>query len=351
MGETRKKRGVASPGGAGLIQPDGSSNKSHERMFPFVYGTLSTLKKLCGVSRSTAYQWIEEGKIISKLIGGRRYNVSSPVELEQCRITELFEASTREKYHAKCPLCSHLQILRLPEMDFESVTCRCLACGQSFGQDDWQAEKGEWIAKNPGVPRRGFWLNAFVSPFVRWEVIFAEWREACHRREEGDKSLFRVVLATRLAENFVEHVEKMSEPEILLSRREQYPAEVPDAAKVVVAAVDTQQTWLEYLVAAAGARGELWCLETGTIEGRIETDAASMYEEIDHRLFSRKWKRPDGRSMMITRALQDSGGHATGVVYKMCMQRARVLMAYRGSHDLVGPWKRGTDAAAHARLI
>jgi hypothetical protein len=50
-----------------------SSNKSHERTFPFVYGTLSTLKKLCGVSRSTAYQWIEEGKIISKLIGGRRY--------------------------------------------------------------------------------------------------------------------------------------------------------------------------------------------------------------------------------------------------------------------------------------
>ena len=235
-------------------------------------------------------------------------------------------------------------------MDFESVTCRCLACGQSFGQDDWQAEKGEWIAKNPGVPRRGFWLNAFVSPFVRWEVIFAEWREACHRREEGDKSLFRVVLATRLAENFVEHVVKMSEPEILLSRRENYPAEVPDAPKVIVASIDTQVTWLEYLVAAGGARGELWGLETGTIEGRIETDAASMYEEIDRRLFARRWKRPDGRSMAIIRCLQDSGGHATSVVYRKCMERARVLLAYRGSHDLVGPWKRGTDAAAHARL-
>jgi hypothetical protein len=27
------------------------------------------------------------------------------------------------------------------------------------------------------------------------------------------------------------------------------------------------------------------------------------------------------------------------------------MMAYRGSPDLVGPWKRGTDATAHARLI
>jgi phage terminase large subunit GpA-like protein len=277
--------------------------------------------------------------------------VSSPVEENQCRISELYEASTRERYHSKCPLCSNLQILRMPEMDFESATCRCLACGQSFGQDEWQAAKGEWIAENPGIPRRGFWLNAFVSPFVRWEVIFAEFREAVHRKEEGDESLFRVVVATRLAENFVEHVEKMSEPEILLSRREKYAAEVPDQAKVVVASVDTQATWLEYLVAAAGIRGEVWCLETGTIEGRIETDADAMYAEIDSRLFERRWKRPDGRAMAITRCLQDSGGHATHTVYRKCKERARVMMAYRGSHDIIGPWKRGVDGAAHMRLI
>jgi phage terminase large subunit GpA-like protein len=277
--------------------------------------------------------------------------VSSPVEENQCRITELYEDSTRERYHSRCPLCSNLQILRMPEMDFESVTCRCLKCGQSFGQDEWQAEKGEWIAEDPGVSRRGFWLNAFVSPFIRWEVIFSEFREATHRHQEGDSSLLRVTLATRLAENFVEHVEKMSELEVLMSRREKYPAEVPDQAKVIVAAIDTQATWLEYLVAAAGPRSELWCLETGTIEGRIETDAEAMYQELDSRLLSRQWQRPDGKAMAIVRCLQDSGGHATNLVYKYCRERARVMMAYRGSHDLVGPWKRGTDAAAHMRLI
>jgi phage terminase large subunit GpA-like protein len=92
-------------------------------------------------------------------------------------------------------------------------------------------------------------------------------------------------------------------------------------------------------------------LETGTIEGRIETDAEAMYHELDQRLLSRQWQRPDGRSMAIVRCLQDSGGHATNVVYKYCKERARVMMAYRGSPDLVGPWKRGTDAAAHMRLI
>jgi phage terminase large subunit GpA-like protein len=234
---------------------------------------------------------VQLGKVRQTTFGddSKTIFVSSPVEQNQCRITELFEDSTRERYHSRCPLCLHLQILRLPEMDFESVTCRCLSCGQSLGQDEWQSQAGEWIAENPGASRRGFWLNAFVSPFIRWEVIFAEWREAVHRREEGDDSLFRVVLATRLAENFVERIEKMSEPEILLSRRERYPFQVPDEAKVIVAAADTQITWIEYLAVAAGARGELWCLETGTIEGRIETDAEAMYQELDQRLLRRQW--------------------------------------------------------------
>jgi phage terminase large subunit GpA-like protein len=277
--------------------------------------------------------------------------VSSPVEQFQCRISELFEDSTRERYHSRCPLCGHLQVLLLADMDFETATCRCLKCGQGFDQDGWQQEKGEWIAENPSCSRRGFWLNFAVSPFVRWQVVIGEFREACHRREEGDESLFRVVLATRLAQNFTEHVERMSEPEILLSRREQYPFEVPDAAKLIVAAIDTQDSWFEYLIAAAGPRGELWALETGQVQGRIETDADALYAELDQRLFQRQWQRPDGKAMMITRCLQDSGGHATTTVYKRCLERARVMMAYRGSHDLVGPYKRGVDGNTHARLI
>jgi phage terminase large subunit GpA-like protein len=148
--------------------------------------------------------------------------VSSPVELAQCRITELYEDSSREKWHSRCPGCGHLQILRLPEMEFSSVTAQCLGCGQRFGQDAWQAGKGEWIAENPGCERRGFWLNVFASPFIRWEVIFEEWRTAVHAKEQGDYSLYRVVLGTRLTENFSEKIELMSEPEILMSRRERY---------------------------------------------------------------------------------------------------------------------------------
>jgi phage terminase large subunit GpA-like protein len=173
-----------------------------------------------------------------------------------------------------------------------------------------------------------------------------------HAKEQGDSSLYRVVLGTRLTENFTEKVELMSEPEILMSRREHYPSPVPsNDCRILLAAIDTQRTWLEYLVAAAGAKGELWCLEVGTIDGRIEVDGEAMYAELDKRLLNRLWRRPDGRDMQVARGFQDSGGHAGEIVHKMVKARARVLWAYRGSGDLRGPWKRGTDSLTHNRLV
>jgi phage terminase large subunit GpA-like protein len=98
-------------------------------------------------------------------------------------------------------------------------------------------------------------------------------------------------------------------------------------------------------------RGEFWCLETGSIDGRLETDGEAMYRELDERLLFRLWQRPDGKNMRVSRAFQDSGGHAGEIVHKMVKQRARVLWAYRGSGDLQGPWKCGTDTLTHTRLI
>ncbi len=284
--------------------------------------------------------WGDEAKVLY---------TSSPVELAECRITTLFEDSTREKWHSRCPGCRHLQILRLAEMDFASVKARCLHCGRTYTQGQWQGLKGKWIAENPGHSRRGFWLNGFASPFVRWEVIFSEWRTACHAKEEGDYSLFRVVLGTRLAENFTVKVQLMSEPEILLARRKKY--EVPEQARIVLGAIDTQKHWLEYLVAAVGTRNEIWCLETGTIPGRIADDAERIYTELDSQVLNRTWSRPDGTTLSLSRCLQDSGGHATAEVHRRCNLRAHLLWPYRGSPDLTGPWKRGTDNLTHARLI
>jgi phage terminase large subunit GpA-like protein len=277
--------------------------------------------------------------------------VSSPIEKNQCRITQLYESSSRERYHLRCLKCGHLQILKLDQMNFHDATCRCLQCSAELSQDEWQSEPGQWIAEFPQSPRRGFWTNAFSSPFLRWPVIFQEWEEAEKRRQEGDVSLHKVVLSTRLAENYSEDVQKMSTVETLMARRENYETEVPsNEIKLLVGAIDTHDRWLELLVMGAGPRGELWLLWTDSINGRIESESERMMADLEKRMLTRLWRRPDGRYMKVVRVLWDSGGHHTREIYRLC-SRSTVLRPYKGAHDLGQPWKYGADSVTHTRLV
>jgi phage terminase large subunit GpA-like protein len=276
---------------------------------------------------------------------------SSPVERGQCRITQLLESSSKESYHLRCLKCGHLQILKLDQMNFPGATCRCLHCGTELTQDEWQSEVGQWVSEFPQSPRRGFWMNAFSSPFLRWQTVFEEWKEAEKRRQEGDVSLHKVILSTRLAECYSEDVQKMSTVEILLARREDYPAEVPsDDVKLLVGAIDTHDRWLELLVMGAGPRGELWLLWTDSINGRIESEAERMLVDLEKRLLTRLWRRPDCRYMKVACVLWDSGGHHTREIYRLC-SRSTILRPYKGAFNLGQPWKYGADSITHTRLV
>lgn len=276
--------------------------------------------------------------------------VSSPVEEGACRITELFEDSTRERWNLRCPFCGALQVLELSEMDFESASATCLQCGRSANQERWQATPGQWVAENPGHRRRGFWLNAFASPFIPWPTIFEEWRAACHAKDAGDFAQFRVVLHTRLCRNFSVSVQMMNEPEALMARREDYAFEVPDEARMIIASIDTQKTWLEYLVAAVGKSNEIWLLDTGSISGRIDSEPDALYALVETELLARQWKRLDGRKMALARVLQDAG-YATPQVHRGTHARGQIMTAYKGAGDMLGAWKRSTVTETHSRVI
>jgi phage terminase large subunit GpA-like protein len=279
---------------------------------------------------------------------------SSPIEEGACRISELYRDSTRERWHSRCPHCGSLQVLKLSEMTFDDATCQCLVCGERNGQDAWQGQKGQWLAENPGHSRRGFWLNCFASTLTNWPVIFEEWRMAVHQKEQGDYGQFRVVLHTRLAESFRAEIQLMSEPETLLARREDYGAEVPDPVRVIVAGVDTQSSWLEWLACGIAPQSELFLLGRGQIDGRLESDAERLYSELDKQLLGRRWRRTDGRLMPLFKCFQDASGSpgATSIVHRFCNQRAHVLSAYigRATTDIVGPWKRTVSPQTHSRL-
>ena len=65
------------------------------------------------------------------------------------------------------PHCSSLQILRLPKMDFDTNTCRGLACGRESDQEASHGTPWQWVALNPG-PGAVSGSGCFASPFIRW---------------------------------------------------------------------------------------------------------------------------------------------------------------------------------------
>jgi phage terminase large subunit GpA-like protein len=275
---------------------------------------------------------------------------SSPIEKELCRVSALFEASTGERYHCRCPR-GHLQILLLADMDFKSATCKCHKCRRSYRQEDWQERPGRWIALDPTHPRRGFWMNIWPSPFVEWPTVYEEWRAAIDLKRQGDWSLYRSVCGTRLAEAMKRPGETLAGAAAkLIGRREVFGAKLPDAVKVLVAGVDTQDTWLEYLVLGFGARRECWALETGVVLGRLDMSGEQMYAELFEHVVSKQWERADGRRMVVKRMLQDCGGHLSNVVCQTLKPHWPRLAPYRGM-AIKDIWQLGEEKTTQRAKI
>ncbi len=285
---------------------------------------------LMAVGRTAEGDVIQLAKVRTSTFGSQAKIIysSSPVEEQSCRITALFRDSTEEHYYSQCPR-GHFQILGLPEMIFETGECMCLECSRSYDQATWLEREGEWRAHAQHPFRRGFHLNCFVSPFIDWRIVDSEFRAAEHLRQAGDSSAFRAFLNTRLAEPYVPpRIEVASEN--LNDRREVYPAEVPEPVKVLVGAIDTQDHYLQYLIAGVGTGRELWLLEFGEIQGSITTQTTDVAKQLDALVVQRMWKRSDGSFMRIRRSLMDAGGHHGSAVYRECKRRHPLLIASRG---------------------
>ncbi len=111
---------------------------------------------------------------------------------------------------------------------------------------------------------------------------------------------------------------------------EVYPAEVPEPVKVLVGAIDTQDDYLQYLIAEVGTGRELWLLEFGEIQGSITTQTTDVAKQLDALVVQRMWNRSDGSFMRIRRSLMDAGGHHGSAVYRECKRRHPLLIASRG---------------------
>lgn len=106
----------------------------------------------------------------------------------------------------------------------------------------------------------------------------------------------------------------------ILSRREEYKAELPDGVLLLTCGVDTQDDRLEYEVVGHRQLGERWGIRKGIIMGRPDSD--DTWSQLDD-IIGHVYRFENGIGLHISLTFVDEGGHFTQEVRRRCRERQR----------------------------
>ena len=256
--------------------------------------------------------------------------VSTPTVKDESPIAFGFMQGTQERWCSQCPHCgeyfnitwdhirfnhSFQEINHKKVYSVSDIKCACPHCGGMSTENEMRNQPAKWIAENPDAIKRGhvsFWLNAFASPWQKWETIILSFLEA---KDNSEK--LQVVFNTQLGELWEDRGDLQTEDE-MLARRETYEAELPDGVLALTCGVDTQDDRLEYEIVGYGFFNENWGIRKGFILGR--PDRPEVWKELDEAI-DRVYRFKNGRGLKVGCTFVDSGGHFTQEVYEQCRLR------------------------------
>lgn len=265
------------------------------------------------------------------------YNSSPNGNRRWSRIFRQYEDSDQRQYWLPCPHCHELFLLLWESMawdvgedgalDRDSVHHPCPHCGSvienrhkayMLPRGRWlptHLEDGEWVHSEPfEVDHYGYWINGLYAPvgWRGWADIVAEWIEV-----RGDPPRAQQFINT-LGLPYDDDGETIDATG-LQQRCEDYVAEVPDGAVVLVAAVDVQADRLELKVKGYGLGKETWLIDYRVLPGDPEYDG--VWDALDEALLAR-YATSNGGSLPIEAACIDSG-YLAERVYRFCKPRWR----------------------------
>lgn len=271
---------------------------------------------------------------------------SSPGREETSRIWRAYQASDRNRRWVPCPHCGEFQTLDWAGVKWvnrqesedgqhhpETARYLCRHCGSLWSDTErWAAlGKGEWRPEAPFRGTRGFWTNALYSTFVKLEKLLVGedgWLQATEDNKRGDPHRLMVFTNTVLAECWTEKQGEAPDWGWVAGRREEYAAEVPAGALVLVAGVDIQDNRWELEVVGYGPGEESWGIEYKV--GYGDPTRAAYWDDLD-RALQAVYHHESGSQMHIAAAAVDSGGHHTQAVYDFCGKLAhRRVFAVKG---------------------
>lgn len=247
--------------------------------------------------------------------------VSTPTIKGYSRIEQEYENSTREEWKVACPNCGEYQAFRWSQIRFDDGTMECPNCRSRFDEFVWKRQPGKWVAREENQGSRGFHLNELASPWRRWEEVIADFKKA-----KDSPELLKTWVNTSLGESWEEKSD--TDASLVMKRREQYMAQVPDEVLLLTCGVDVQDDRLELEVVGWSHGKESWGIEYQVFIG--DTSQDPVWKQLD-RYLQKEFTYADGTGIHITSTCIDSGGHRTSEVYKFCRAREhRRIFAVKG---------------------
>ena len=274
---------------------------------------------------------------------GKRLYVSTPTVKGVSRIEYLYNKSTREKYHIKCPHCGHWQHLILEGFvysthDLNNVVYGCSQCeGYIFEHQKTELfAQGRWIAENPDVKMRGFHANAFYYPLglgLTWSQIITRHESI---KESGSSAELKTFYNSILALPYEDPSMQKIRLHGLEDRAESYKLRTaPQQVGILTAGVDVQENRLAIQIVGWGAKMVCYVLDYVEIYGNPSDNG--VWESLTE-LLNTPIERDDGKLLTVQATAIDSGFKTHDVYNYVRSKQIKRPMAIKGAGTINADW-------------
>ena len=261
---------------------------------------------------------------------------STPTIEGESKIDARYQQSDMRRYYVPCPECGTFQVLSWAQVKFdkehpENTRYECEHCSVKLQESDkiWMLSHGEWRAEAPFNGVVGFHISELYSPWVKWSDMVVSFLKAKRLPET-----LKVWVNTSLGETWKDKTEGV-DPSGLLKRKENWGRIAPDGVIVITAGVDVQDDRLEAEVIGWGLAQESWSLQYHVLHG--DPAQNKVWEDLDN-VLHQTIQSADGRTLSVSAACVDSGGHQTQRVYEYCKVREHErVFAIKGASQIGKP--------------
>ncbi len=246
----------------------------------------------------------------------KHIKTSTPTIAGRSKIESAYNKGSMEEWSVQCPECGAWQSYSFRRVDFETVSMACESCGVLTSERRWKESNHKWIAHHPERKKaRSFRLNEMASPFVEWQEIIDNFKDADEKMKRfHDVEDMKVFVNTVLGETWDEaaNVDSVDE-ETLETRMEVCSADIPEGVLLLTAAIDVQDNRFEVEVRGWARDYETWGIYKTEIYGKLITEEP--WKQLEEYL-NQPFYFEDGTELNIAGFAIDTGGHFTNETYK-----------------------------------